>query len=434
MEKQPPKFTLEENSVKCSESELHKISIAPMIDVTDRNFRVLFRMFSRKVTLYTEMIHCDTILNSVYTDDKLRLLPIEKPVILQLGGCDPEKLAKAAKIGEEYGYDEINLNCGCPSPRVTKGSFGACLMKEPELVAECVRHMEKVVKIPVTVKCRLGVDDQDDYEFLYKFMDELKQKTNCKHVIIHARKAFLKGLNPKQNRNIPPLIYERVYRAAKEFPGIKVSINGGIRTLEHAKQILDENPTLLGVMMGRAAYQTPWIFGDLDRFVYNSENPSLSRKEILRKYAEFADYILTTKKSYKIPTMVRPILGLFAREKGFKVMKRFLSEKKNYVNEKSFCSFIEKLLIQMESINPDALNEKYDKEGIIKMQKRKVEMELRKQERIKRKMLEKKKKEEEDKQEKEVKEITGNTMFLEKKEMKMEECNTPTKKVKTSSN
>lgn len=388
MEKSPPAFVQENNASKCSSDEVHRLSIAPMIDVTETHFRIMFRLLSRKVTLYTDMIHCDTILNSVYTDSKLRLYPIEKPVVLQLGGSDPTNLAKAARIGEEYGYDEINLNCGCPSPRVTKGSFGACLMKEPGLVAECVRSMEAAVSVPVTVKCRLGVDDLDDYAFLYRFMDELKRTTNCKHVIIHARKAYLKGLNPKQNRNIPPLIYERVYQAAKDFPGIRVSINGGIRTLAHARQILTDQPELLGVMMGRAAYQTPWIFGDVDREVFGAPNQCLSRKDILRRYGEFADHVLSINKHFKIPTMVRPLLGLFAREKGFRVMKRFLSEKKNYKDEKSFAAFMEKLIEVMEQVNSEALNFKYDKEGIAKLEQKRREQEKWKKERERKKLEE----------------------------------------------
>jgi tRNA-dihydrouridine synthase A len=332
------------------------------------------------------MIHCDTILNAIYSEEKMRLLPIEKPVILQLGGSDPGNLAKAAKIGEANGYDEINLNCGCPSPRVTSGSFGACLMKEPKLVAECVKKMEEAVKIPVTVKCRLGVDDLDDYDFLKRFVEEIKNNTNCKHIIVHARKAFLKGLNPKQNRNIPPLIYERVYQVAQDYPDIKFSINGGIKTLEHAGQILKENPKLLGVMMGRAAYQSTWIFGDLDRKIYGVENPLNTRKDILRKYGEYADYTLATIKHFKIPTLVRPLLGLFARERGFKLYKRFLSEKKNYKDEKSFSSFMEKLIIFMEEFNSEALNQKYDEEGLLKMKQKQEQIEKIREERRKKKL------------------------------------------------
>lgn len=390
MEKMPPDFCQVDNSGNCPDELLHRISIAPMIDVTDRNFRVFFRLLSKRVTLYTEMIHCDTILNAIYSEEKMRLLPIEKPVILQLGGSDPVNLAKAAKIGEKNGYKEINLNCGCPSPRVTSGSFGACLMKEPKLVAECVKKMEEAVDIPVTVKCRLGVDDQDDYEFLRVFVEEIQKNTNCKHILVHARKAFLKGLNPKQNRNIPPLIYERVYQIAKDFPDIKFSINGGIRTLEHAGAILDEHPELLGVMMGRAAYQSTWIFGDVDRKLFGVANPLNSRKDILRKYGEFADYTLATIKHFKIPTLVRPLLGLFARERGFKAMKRFMSEKKNYVNEKSFSSFMEKLIEIMEQVNSEGLNQKYDEAGLLKMKEDHERIQKIREERRKKKEAEKK--------------------------------------------
>jgi tRNA-dihydrouridine synthase A len=363
-----PSFLLEDNSSNCSEKEIHKLSIAPMLDVTDRNFRVFFRFLSKKATLYTDMIHCDTILYSKYTEDKLKIYPIEKPVVLQLGGSNPINLAKAAKIGASHGYDEINLNVGCPSQKVTTGSFGACLMKEPELVAKCVKAMEEAVDIPVTVKCRLGVDEFDDYEFLDKFVKIISESTKCTHFIIHARKAFLKGLNPKENRNIPPLIYDRVYKIAKDYPNLKFSINGGIKTLEQTDEILKENPDLLGVMMGRAAYQNTWLFADTDRKLFGGENPGLSRRDLFLKYGEFAVYAMQENKHFKIPSMVKPLLGLFANEKGFKAMRRFLSDKVHYKDEKNFFSFMQRLVERMEEINPEGLNQKFDEEYIKKQQ------------------------------------------------------------------
>lgn len=349
-------FLNEENSPNVSQSELHRLSIAPMLDVTDRNFRVLMRMLSRKVTLYTDMVHCDTILFGNFTACKLRIHPLERPVVMQLGGSNPDHLAKAAVLCERAGYDEINLNVGCPSPRVQKGAFGACLMKEPELVAECVAAMEKVVSVPVTVKCRLGVDDFDSYEFMKDFVRIVGERTKCTHFIIHARKAFLKGLNPKENRNVPPLMYNRVYQIAKDFPQYQFSINGGIKTFKQAGEILDANRDLLGVMIGRTAYQNTWHFADLDRRLYGVANPGLSRKEIFLRYGEYADMVLKQIKHFKIPTLVRPLLGIFAGEKGNRIMRRFLSDKKNYYKEKSFLNFMKRLVEHMEEVNSEALN------------------------------------------------------------------------------
>lgn len=361
-------FLSEQNSQNVSKSELHRVSIAPMLDVTDRNFRVMIRFLTKKVTLYTDMVHADTILFSKFAASKLRIHPLERPVVMQLGGSNPVHLAKAAVLCERAGYDEINLNVGCPSPRVQKGAFGACLMKEPELVAKCVSAMEAVVSVPVTVKCRLGVDEFDSYEFMRNFVEVVGAGTNCKHFIIHARKAYLKGLNPKQNRNVPPLMYDRVYRIAKEFPQYKFSINGGIKSFEQTGDILSENPGLLGAMLGRLAYQKTWAFADLDRQLYGVPNPGLSRKEIFLKYGEYADMVLKQITYFKIPSLVRPLLGLFAMERGNRVMRRFMSDKKNYVKEKSFSSFMRSLVSELEKVNPEGLNERFSEMPLVESQ------------------------------------------------------------------
>ncbi|CAM5999738.1 unnamed protein product [Sphagnum jensenii] len=230
-----------------------RLSIAPMIDVTNTHFREFMRLVTRRSVLYTEMIHHDAVLhNHAFV---LAYTAHQKPLVLQLGGSDPARLAEAARIAQDYGYDEINLNVGCPSPRVQKGAFGACLMKEAHLVRDCMEAMAEVVNLPVTVKCRLGVDEFDSYEFVHDFVKEVSRdgKGAVRHFIIHARKAFLKGLNPAQNRSIPPLQYHKVYQLRSEFPTISFELNGGIKTIADGVRLTREN-MLAGVMIGRTAY------------------------------------------------------------------------------------------------------------------------------------------------------------------------------------
>src|SRR4051812_2469098 len=238
----------------------HLLCIAPMMDWTDRHCRVLHRMLTRRALLYTEMLTTGAVLHG----DRARLLafdPVERPVALQLGGSEPADLAAAARIGEAEGYDEINLNVGCPSDRVQSGRFGACLMREPELVAECVAAMAAAVRIPVTVKCRIGVDDQDPEESLFRLVDACAA-AGVTSFTVHARKALLKGLSPKENRDIPPLDYPLVWRLKRERPGLGVVINGGVGSLDEAVEHLAH---VDGVMLGRAAYHTPAILGEVDR-------------------------------------------------------------------------------------------------------------------------------------------------------------------------
>jgi len=251
-----------------------------MMQCTDIHDRYLFRLITKKSILYTEMVTTGAIIFGECLEQLNFNRSIEQPVAVQLGGSDPDDLAKCAKICEDLGYDEINLNVGCPSERVQKGAFGACLMKEPKLVSECVLAMQEATDIPITVKCRIGVDDNDDYDFLHNFTEEIINP-DMKTLIVHARVAILKGLSPRQNRNVPPLKYQNVYSLKKAFPDLEVVINGGIQNLnesiEHLKQVD-------GVMLGRAAYDNPMIVDEVDALLFNEEPKNHSRKEILEDY------------------------------------------------------------------------------------------------------------------------------------------------------
>ena len=248
-----------------SYSNMHKASIAPMMQYTDMHDRYLLRLISKKVFLYTEMVTTGAILYGKCFH-QLEFNKEEHPVAIQLGGSDVDDLVKSAKIAEDYGYDEINLNVGCPSDRVQKGRFGACLMLEPEHVAECLNAMQTNVKVPVTIKCRLGVDHHEDYEFLYNFVN-IVQDAGIKHFIIHARNGILKGLSPRQNRHIPPLKYDYVYQLKKDFPNLNITINGGIKNIDECK---DHLKYVDGVMIGRAAYENPFLIKDIDTELYLS--------------------------------------------------------------------------------------------------------------------------------------------------------------------
>jgi len=294
------------------------ISVAPMMDYTDRHDRYFLRLIAPDVLLYTEMItaqalaHGDTEYLLAYDD-------LEHPVALQLGGSDPVLLAKGAKSGEEFGYDEVNLNVGCPSPRVSAGRFGACLMLEPDLVAHCVAEMRAKVNIPVTVKCRIGVDHQDDYETLHKFI-ALVASTGCDTFIIHARKAWLSGLSPKQNREIPPLKYEVVHQIKKDFPALKIILNGGIKTIEEMGAQL---PHVDGVMIGRAAYSNPYLLAEVQR-QYLSNNNVLSRHEVIEQLLPYISKQI--RDGVRLNAITRHILGLFQGQRGASVWRRYLSQ------------------------------------------------------------------------------------------------------------
>lgn len=261
-----------------------RLSVAPMMDVTDRHCRYFLRCISRRTLLYTEMVTTGALLNGD-VDRHLRFHPDEGPVALQLGGSEPRDLALCARLGERYGYTEINLNVGCPSERVQKGAFGACLMAEPDLVADCVDAMRQAVSIPVTVKHRIGIDHSEDYDFMLRFVARIAAR-GCRTFVVHARNAILKGLTPKQNREVPPLRYDLVYRLKHEHPALQIVINGGIQTWPQIESHLN---CVDGVMIGRAADADPWLFSEADRRVFGEALTAPSRAGVLEAMARYAD-------------------------------------------------------------------------------------------------------------------------------------------------
>jgi len=296
-----------------------RISVAPMMDWTDRHCRFFLRQFSPRVLLYTEMIVAQAILKG----DRNYLLefdPAEHPVALQLGGAEPGPLAEAAAIGAAFGYDEINLNVGCPSDRVQQATFGACLMARPRLVADCLRSMGGAVSVPVTVKCRIGIDDQDDWPFLRDFVAAIAE-AGCTTVVVHARKAILKGLSPKQNREVPPLDYARAWQVKREFPSLTVIVNGGLRTVP---QVTEQLAQADGVMLGREAYHNPYLLPALHRAVFDDgfETPPVeSIVNSMRGYAESRVAAGTP-----LRAITRHMLGLFNGQAGARAWRRALSE------------------------------------------------------------------------------------------------------------
>ena len=291
-----------------------------MMDWTDRHCRFFHRTISKNVLLYTEMVTSPALIkgNATYL---LEFDKSEHPIALQLGGSDPNELAKAAVIGSKYGYDEINLNVGCPSDRVQSGTFGAVLMKTPEVVAKCCKEMIDAVDIEVTVKCRVGVDQQDPNVTLPKFLEYISN-AGVTRVIIHARKAILSGLSPKQNRNVPPLNYELVYRMKELFPDLHISLNGGIQSLQEAKQHLDNG--IDGIMIGRAAYQKPGeVLIDVDNYIFN-EKIQTSEKDVVRRMVPYIES--QYKNGNKVSKITRHMLGLFSGQPGAKEWRKILSE------------------------------------------------------------------------------------------------------------
>jgi tRNA-dihydrouridine synthase A len=295
----------------------HRLSVAPMMDWTDRHCRVLHRMLSRRALLYTEMLTTGAVLHG----DRARLLafsPLEHPVALQLGGSEPRDLAEAARLGEAEGYDEINLNVGCPSDRVQSGRFGACLMREPQLVAECMAAMGAAVKVPVTVKCRIGVDEQGPEESLFRLVD-LCADAGIRQFTVHARKAWLKGLSPKENRDVPPLDYPLVWRLKRERPDLTIVINGGIGSLEEAEGHLRH---VDGVMLGRAAYHMPAILGEADRRIFGAG----ADIDPFAAVAAYRDYVASElAKGTHLAAMTRHMLGLFHGRPGARTWRRILT-------------------------------------------------------------------------------------------------------------
>jgi tRNA-dihydrouridine synthase A len=296
-----------------------RISVAPMMDYTDRHCRYLLRLLGPRTLLYTEMVTAQALLHG----DVERLLAFdaaEHPVALQLGGSDPRSLAYAARLGEQHGYDEVNLNVGCPSDRVQSGRFGACLMAEPALVADCVHAMREAVSVPVTVKCRIGIDDRDDYAFFAAFIDTVSQ-AGVRTFMVHARKAHLQGLSPKENREIPPLRYEVPRRLKEERPDLEVVLNGGLRSAAEVRAWL---PYFDGVMLGRQAYQDPYLLADLHHEFLDPFWPKPSREAVVAGYAAYVERMVA--KGHRLPAMLRHAQGLYAGQPGARAWRRALGE------------------------------------------------------------------------------------------------------------
>jgi len=302
-----------------------QISIAPMMGWTDRHARYFLRLITKHSLLYTEMINTGALLhNDQHVGLQKRLLAYhadEHPVALQLGGSDSVALAQCSLMAEDAGFDEVNLNIGCPSDRVKSGNFGACLMATPALVADCISAMNTKVKIPVTVKCRIGIDDMEDYDAFAAFVDEVAG-VGCDTFVVHARKAWLKGLSPKQNREVPPLKYDYVHRLKKERPELTVVINGGIKTMDSVQQQLQ---FVDGVMLGREAYHNPYILAEVDRTIYKDNTAVIkTREQVVEQICEYIDKEIAD--GTKLHSISRHILGLYQGCRGAKAWRRYLSE------------------------------------------------------------------------------------------------------------
>ncbi|WP_210443203.1 tRNA dihydrouridine(20/20a) synthase DusA [Vibrio crassostreae] len=297
----------------------NRLSVAPMLDWTDRHCRYFHRLLSQQTLLYTEMVTTGAILHG--KGDFLEYNEQEHPLALQLGGSNPVDLAACAKLAGERGYDEVNLNVGCPSDRVQNGRFGACLMAEPELVADCVSAMKEVTDIPITVKTRIGIDDQDSYEFLTKFVSTVSEKGGCEQFTIHARKAWLSGLSPKENREIPPLDYDRAYQIKKDLSDLVIAVNGGITTLEQTKEHLQH---LDGVMIGREAYHSPFILAEVDQQIFGLDTPIKKRSQVVEEMYPYIERELSNGAS--LGHISRHMLGLFQSMPGARQWRRYISE------------------------------------------------------------------------------------------------------------
>jgi len=313
--KQPPDSEVADTAAGLS----HRFCVAPMMDWTDRHDRVFFRQLSEHTLLYTEMV-TSAALKHGDAQYLLQHSQGEHPVALQLGGSNPVELAEAAVLAEQAGYDEINLNVGCPSNRVQSGAFGACLMAEPELVAKCVSNMMTSVNLPVTVKCRIGIDDRDSQAELEDFIGTVAN-AGCGTFIVHARKAILSGLSPKENREIPPLKYNSVFAVKQAFPELSIIINGGIKTLQDAEALLKKTD---GVMLGREAYQNPFILNEVDAVFFGAATNAQTRTERLQKLIPYIEEEL--ERGTPLHNMTRHILGLYKGQKGGKKFRRHLSE------------------------------------------------------------------------------------------------------------
>lgn len=327
------------------------ISIAPMVDVSTVYFRQLMRILSSNTKIYTEMLSSSQVIKDPLNSSMLYIHPNEYPVVGQLGGSDPEILAESALVLQNKGFSEINLNCGCPSSRVKNGCFGACLMLDPDLVQRLCSEMIKKVTVPVTVKCRIGVDNNDSYPELFNFIDTVC-KSGVNEFIIHARKAYLSGLSPAENRTVPELKYSWVYELQKDFPGVKFHINGGISTHEAIKENLGRN---LGVMIGRLAYEDPWFFKNIDSLYYQAPDKASTRGELLELYSYACEEIVlnsNTKPNKSL--MTKPIINLFKNERGSKYYRAEL-DRLAKDKDSDFTENILEIIEFMKNINPDAI-------------------------------------------------------------------------------
>ena len=316
----------------------HKVCVAPMMQYTDMHDRYLLRLISKKVFLYTEMIATGSLIyGKCY--DQLNFNKEEHPVGVQLGGSDINDLIECSKKCEDYGYNEINLNCGCPSDRVQKGKFGACLMLEPDHVANCLSEMQNAVKIPVSIKCRLGIDNNESYEFLYNFVSKVKE-SGINIFIIHARNGILKGLSPRQNRNIPPLKYDYVYKLKEDFPELEIIINGGIKNLEESENHLKK---VDGVMIGRCAYDNPFMLKDVEERFFNEIPLIESKKEILNKYLDYVEDKI--REGHNLPKMLKHLFGLSRGDKNAKIFRLKIIEAMRNNKIKDYRNDLEELLV-----------------------------------------------------------------------------------------
>jgi tRNA-dihydrouridine synthase A len=311
--------------MKSAPYKSRKLSVAPMIDWTDRHCRVFHRQITRHTWLYTEMVTTGALIHGDVARH-LRYDEIEHPVALQLGGSDPADLAVSAKLGQDWGYDEINLNCGCPSERVQRGAFGACLMAEPQLVADCVKAMRDAVTIDVTVKHRIGIDKIDDYSFVRDFVGTIAD-AGCQTFIVHARNAILKGLSPKENREIPPLKYDVAYQIKRDFPQLEIIINGGIKTSDEVALHLEH---VDGVMLGREAYHNPYVMAGYDARFYGDDAPVKSRTEVLAAMLPYIAAQLAEhgEKGLKLNSITRHMLGIMTGLPGARAFRQLMSDPK----------------------------------------------------------------------------------------------------------
>ena len=316
----------------------HKVCVAPMMQYTDMHDRYLLRLISKKVFLYTEMIATGSLIYGKCFD-QLDFNKEEHPVGVQLGGSDIKDLIECSKKCEDYGYNEINLNCGCPSDRVQKGRFGACLMLEPDHVANCLSEMQNAVEIPVSIKCRLGIDHHESYEFLFNFVSKVKE-SGINIFIIHARNGILKGLSPRQNRNIPPLKYDYVYKLKEDFPELEIVINGGIKNLDESENHLKK---VDGVMIGRCAYDNPFMLKDVEKRFFNEDPNVESKKEILNKYLDYVED--KVQEGHNLPKMLKHLFGLSRGDKNAKIFRLKIIEAMKNNEIRDFRNDLEELLV-----------------------------------------------------------------------------------------